>query len=77
MKDYSKMAILFAMNEYPEDYHKKCLLIEEKFEEKYKGFWNCSVIKDGDASFYYHDFYMKIKYGNYTIKICKICLKER
>ena len=53
---------------------KKCLLIAEKLEEKYKGHWNCSVIKDGDASFYYNDYYMKIKYDNYTIKISKINL---
>ena len=72
MKDYAKMAILFAINEFPQDDHKKCLLIIEKFEEKYKGHWNCSVIKDGDAAFYYNDYYMKIKYGNYTIKIGKI-----
>ena len=69
MKEYAKMTILFAINESPEDDHKKCLLISEKFEEKYSGHWNCSVIKDGDAAFYYDDYYMKIKYGNYTIKI--------
>ena len=53
MTEYAKMVILFAINEYPEDDHKKCKLIAKKFEEKYSGYWNCSVIKDGDASFYY------------------------
>ena len=76
MKDYAKMAILFAINKYPEDDHQKCLLVSEKFEEKYKGFWNCSFIKDGDSATYYNDYFMKIKYGNFTIKISKINIQN-
>ena len=76
MEDYAKMVILFAINTYPEDDYKKCLLMAEKFEEKYKGCWNSSFIKNGDTSFYYQDFYIKIKYGNYTIKLGKLNLKK-
>ncbi len=71
MKDYAKMAILFALNKYPEDDYQKCILVSEKFEEKYKGYWNCSFIKDGDCATYYSDYFMKIRYGNYKIKIVK------
>ena len=71
MKDYAKMAILLAINNYPEDDHQKCRLIMEKFEEKYNGYWSCSFIKIGDSSTYYQDYYLKIRYKDYTIKISK------
>ena len=76
MKDYAKMAILFAINKYPEDDYQKCLLVIEKFKEKYKGFWNCSFIKDGDSATYYNDYFMKIKYFNFIIKISKINIQN-
>ena len=75
MKDYAKMAILLAMNKYPDDDHEKCTLVIEKFEEKYNYYWDCSFIKDGDSSCHYQDYYMKIRYKNYTIKISK-CLND-
>ena len=71
MKDYAKMTILLAMQEYPDDDIKKSFLIMDKFEEKYEGFWSCSFVKDGGTAFHYFDVFMGIKYGGYKITIAK------
>ena len=74
MKDFAKMTILLAIKEHPEDDHEKCLFVAKKFEDYYKGYWNCSFIKDGDDSFYFDGVNIKIKYEGYTIKIAKVLL---
>ena len=71
MKDFAKMAILLALNQHPNDDHEKCMLVMDKFEERYKGKWNCSFIKSGDSSCYFKDYSLKIRYGDYIIKISK------
>ena len=71
MIDLAKMAILLAFEEYPNDDLEKCRLISEKFKEKYGKKWGVSIIKNGDSLFYYHDYYLKIKYKDYKIKIMK------
>ena len=71
MKEYAKIVILQAIKEYPFDEHGKCIFVSEKFEESYGGNWSCSFIKSGDSSVIYYDFYGKIKYGDYSIKIAK------
>ena len=68
MKDYAKMAILFALQEYPHDYFVMSDIIASKFEEKYGRGWSCSFIKEGGSSFRSYDF-LKILYGDYTISI--------
>ena len=42
MKDYAKMAILLAMEEYPGNYQKQSELIAIKFEERYGNRWSVS-----------------------------------
>ncbi len=73
MKDYTKMTILLAMKEYPNDYSKKVGLILEKFEEKYGGHWSCAFMKidGGSCGLYYYDYFINLKYGDYKICIAK------
>ena len=73
MKDYAKMAILLAIQEYPNDYKRKAKLIFDKFKEKYSGDWVCSFMKfnEGSTAFGCEDIYMGIKYGDYKIIIIK------
>ena len=71
MIEYAKMAILLAFEEYPNDDLEKCRLISNKFHEKYGHKWGVSIIKDGDSLFYYHDYYLYIKYKDYSIKIMR------
>ena len=73
MVEFSKMAILLAFEEYPndDDTWKRAGLVREKFEEKYGGEWLVSLIKNGDVNFWYRRFYLKLKYKDYNIKIGK------
>ena len=73
MKDFAKMVILLGMKEYPDNDGDKCNLILDKFEEHYEGHWSCSIIKNeyGESAFYQVGYFMRIKYGNYIIKIAK------
>ena len=71
MKDYAKMAILFALKEQPHNYPEMSRIIVLKFEEKYDGNWFCSFVKEGGTTFHYYDYYMKILYGDYKITIAK------
>ena len=73
MKDFAKMVILLAMKEHPEDDDSKIDLIHEKFKERYEGSWSCSIYKIGYGSSIFNVFgcFMRIKYGNYIIKIAK------
>ena len=73
MKDYAKMAILLAMQEHPNDYNEMSKIILIKFEEKYEGDWCCSFAKEGGACYHFYDYFLKILYGDYTIKIAKTC----
>ena len=68
MKDFAKMAILLAFQEYPDDGYKRCQLITEKFNERYKGYWICSIKKDGNTYGYFYSLIV-IKYGDYKILI--------
>ena len=71
MKDYAKMAILFAMQESPHNYSKMSAIIGSKFEEKYEGNWLCIFFNEGGAYFHVYDYAMKILYGDYKIIIAK------
>ena len=69
MKDYAKMTILLAIQEYPDDHLEKCKLIFSKFEERYGGEWNCSFMKEGSGWYHHGGLFMGIKYGDYKIII--------
>ena len=71
MKDYAKMAILFAMQEHPHDYPKISNIIASKFEEKYEGGWSCSFIKEGGSTFRYCGYWLVILYEGFKISIAK------
>ena len=71
MKDYAKMAILFAMQEHPHDYPKISYIIASKFEEKYEGGWSCSFIKEGGSTFRYCGYWLVILYEGFKISIAK------
>ena len=74
MKEYAKMVILLAFDSYPnpENDWDKCLLVSNKLEEKYGFKWCSSFIRQGDCCILSNDYYMKIKYKDYTIKIGKV-----
>ena len=67
--EYAKMAILLAIDEFPEDDWRKANKVAQKFEEKYGGYWCASFIKNGDVRFIYNDIYIKLRYKDYIIKI--------
>ena len=71
MIEYSKMVVLLAINEFPNDDYKKCELVSIKFEEKYGGCWGCSFLKNGDTCYVYQDYFIKLRYNDYIIKILK------
>ena len=71
MKDYAKMAILFAMQEHPHDYPKISHIIALKFEEKYEGSWSCSFVKEGGSTLHYYDYWLAILYEGFKINIAK------
>ena len=71
MKDYAKMAILLAMKEHPDDDCQKSALVQNKFEEKYGGYWGCSFVKEGGTCFHYKVYFLAIKFGSYKITIAK------
>ena len=74
MKDFAKMVILLAMKEYPDidtDNYPKCKLIVNKFKERYGGNWSASFFKEGESIFSHLGCFIKIKYGNYIIKIAR------
>ena len=72
MKDFVKMSILLAYQEYPDNLPKRAELIKSKFEERYGGKWICIIFKDGYGAangFYYNMIFLK--YGDYKISIGK------
>ena len=71
MIDFAKMTILLAFEEYPNNDLERCNLIASKFNETYGHNWGVSMIKNGDCLFYYHKYYLKIKYKDYNIKIMR------
>ena len=74
MKDYTKMAILFALQKYPDDNLRQCQLIQEKFEDQYGGSWNCCKFKVGlgAISSYFNNYDICIIYGDYKYIIFNI-----
>ena len=74
MKEFAKMTILLAFDTYPnpENDWDKCLLVSGKFEEKYGFRWCSSFIRQGDCCMWYNDYYMKMIYKDYIIKIGKV-----
>ena len=74
MKDYAKMAILFALQKYPDDNPKQCELIREKFENQYGGRWLCCKFKvgSGGISFHYNIYDICLIYGDYKFIISKV-----
>ena len=71
MKDYAKMVILLAFQEYPDGYPDKCSLIKKKFEKQYGGYWSCSFIKEGATALNYLDYFLGIHFRGYKITIAK------
>ena len=71
MKEYAEMAILYAIQKYPDNDYEKCKIVSDKFEEKYAGYWAVGFIKSGDMTNVYHNYYIKVKYGGYIIKISR------
>ena len=71
MLEYAKMAILLAIDEYPDSENdwRKANRVAQIFEKKYGGYWCVSFIKNGDVRFIYDDIYMKLNYKDYIIKI--------
>ena len=74
MKDYAKMTILLALQEYPDDNPLQCTRIREKFEEQYGGKWVCCKFKIGlgGISYHYYDYIIVILYGDYKFVILRI-----
>ena len=71
MKEFAEMSILYALQKYPDNDYQKCEFVSIKFEEKYGGNWGASFLKNGDSCYVYRNYYIKVKYGDYTIKILK------
>ena len=71
MIDYAKMAILFALQKYPDDNAQQCKIIQEKFENQYEGDWNCCKFKVGlgGITFHYNNYAMSILYGDFKFVI--------
>ena len=71
MKEFAKMAILFASNEYPFDIYKQVPLIKKKFEDHYDGYWNCSIFESGSgaSNVRYNKFFIRARYDGYIYKI--------
>ena len=78
MKDFAKMAILLAIQEYPDDYPKQCNLISKKFFSQYGGIWSCIKYKAGLGGYniFYYDYLMRILYGDYKFIILKSMNEE-
>ncbi len=75
MKEFAKMTILLAFNEYPNDGDpndfKRANLVRNKFEEKFGKSWTCTFIKDGDFCTSYSTYFIEIEYKGYNISIFK------
>ena len=71
MKEFAEIAILYAMKKCPDDDYQKCLIVKHKFEEKYGGIWPASFIKGGNSATLYYDYWIKLYYEGYLIKIGK------
>ena len=75
MKDFSKMVILLALKEHPNNYDDMSELIVTKFQNQYGGRWSCCFVKIGYGGGAFLApgslYYIKIKYGNYMIKIAQ------
>ena len=71
MKEFAEMTILYAIQKYPNDDSEKSDMVRKKFEEKYGGEWGCSFIKNGGWAVHFYNYYIKVKYGGYLIRIIK------
>ena len=71
MIEDTKMLILLAIHDYPNDDYKKATFIMNKFQEKYGGFWTCCFYKNGQISTNYFDFWVHLTYKDYRISIWK------
>ena len=75
MKDFAKMTILLAFNEYPNDGDpndfKRANLVKTKFEDKFGKVWTCAFIKNGDFCTTYVKYFIEIEYKDYNISIWK------
>ena len=71
MKEFAEMSILYAIQKYPDNDWEKCLLVKKQFEEKYGGYWGVSFLKTGDSVYDAFDYYIKVNYGGYKIKIVR------
>ena len=76
MKEYAEMTILYAIQKYPDNDYEKCKIVSDKFEEKYGGYWTVSFIKIGDMINAYNNYFIKVKYGEYIIKISRTHAKR-
>ena len=67
MKDFAKMAILLALQKYPDNNPKQCELIQEKFERQYRCPWNCIKNKAGLGGFsiHFNNCFITVTYGDF------------
>ena len=75
MKDFAKMTILLALQDYPDNNIEQCLLIRKKFENLYGGSWICCKYKIGLGAItcsYYNNYDICILYGDFKYIITKI-----
>ena len=71
MIEYTKMTILLAFHDYPQNDYDKAVFIKNKFGEKYGGFWSCVIYKNANIASRYFNFYVRINYKDYGISIWK------
>ncbi len=71
MIEYTKMTILLAFHDYPNDDYDKAVFIKNKLGEKYRGFWSCVIYKNAKLASQYFDFYVNMNYKDYGIIIWK------
>ena len=71
MQDYAKMCILLSIQPQYVTYYDKCVLIKNKFEERYKGSWRVIIFKQYHGATYgnYKDVYMDIGFEDHNFII--------
>ena len=73
MKEYAKMAILLALQQYPDNNAEQTGLIKNKFDNQYGGSWICAKYKVGlgGISFDLNNYMISIIYGDFKFIIFK------
>ena len=71
MQDYAKMCILLSTQPQYVTYYDKCVIIKDKFVERYNGDWRVIIFRKFQGATYgnYKDVYMEISYEDHTFII--------